>query len=110
MPEAPHLSIRGLNKQFVLHLLDGKRLTGFADISFDVPFAPVRWVTLSGSWSVQSVCTVEEECNARPQRSTLARRSSVARQACVGLRVGDSLDNAHPAPCGARSATESDRD
>ena len=37
MTETPHLSVRGLNKQFVLHLLDGKRLTGFTDVSFDVP-------------------------------------------------------------------------
>ena len=28
MTETPHLSVGGLNKQFVLHLLDGKRLTG----------------------------------------------------------------------------------
>jgi alpha-D-ribose 1-methylphosphonate 5-triphosphate synthase subunit PhnL len=37
MPETPHLSVRGLHKQFVLHLLDGKQLTGFSDVSFDVP-------------------------------------------------------------------------
>jgi alpha-D-ribose 1-methylphosphonate 5-triphosphate synthase subunit PhnL len=46
MPETPHLSIRDLHKQFVLHLLDGKRLTGFADISFDVPAA--RFVGIAG--------------------------------------------------------------
>ena len=39
MTETPHLSVRGLTKQFVLHLLDGKRLTGFEDVSFDVPTA-----------------------------------------------------------------------
>ena len=46
MPEAPHLSIQGLHKQFVLHLLDGKRLTGFTDVSFDVPAA--RFVGIAG--------------------------------------------------------------
>jgi alpha-D-ribose 1-methylphosphonate 5-triphosphate synthase subunit PhnL len=46
MPETPHLSIRGLHKQFVLHLLDGKKLTGFADISFDVPHT--RFVGVAG--------------------------------------------------------------
>jgi alpha-D-ribose 1-methylphosphonate 5-triphosphate synthase subunit PhnL len=46
MPEIPHLSIRGLHKQFVLHLLDGKRLTGFTDVSFDVPAA--RFVGIAG--------------------------------------------------------------
>src|SRR5687768_7847263 len=46
MPETPHLSVQGLNKQFVLHLLDGKRLTGFTDISFDVPTA--RFVGIAG--------------------------------------------------------------
>jgi alpha-D-ribose 1-methylphosphonate 5-triphosphate synthase subunit PhnL len=33
---APHLSIRALTKTFVLHMLDGKRVLGFHDISFDV--------------------------------------------------------------------------
>src|SRR4051794_24840349 len=37
MTESLHLSVRDLRKQFVLHLLDGKRLVGFADVSFDVP-------------------------------------------------------------------------
>src|SRR5262245_65406706 len=46
MPEAPHLSVQGLSKQFVLHLLDGKRLTGFADVSFDVPSS--RFVGIAG--------------------------------------------------------------
>jgi alpha-D-ribose 1-methylphosphonate 5-triphosphate synthase subunit PhnL len=44
--ETPHLSVRGLDKQFVLHLLDGKRLTGFSDISFDVPAG--RFVGIAG--------------------------------------------------------------
>ena len=46
MPERPHLSIRDLHKQFVLHLLDGKRLTGFSDVSFDVPHT--RFVGIAG--------------------------------------------------------------
>jgi alpha-D-ribose 1-methylphosphonate 5-triphosphate synthase subunit PhnL len=46
MPETPHLSVQDLNKQFVLHLLDGKRLTGFTDVSFDVP--ATRFVGIAG--------------------------------------------------------------
>jgi len=46
MTDAPHLSVRGLHKQFVLHLLDGKRLTGFEDISFEVPQG--RFVGIAG--------------------------------------------------------------
>jgi alpha-D-ribose 1-methylphosphonate 5-triphosphate synthase subunit PhnL len=46
MPEVPHLSVQGLSKQFILHLLDGKRLTGFVDVSFDVPAA--RFVGIAG--------------------------------------------------------------
>lgn len=30
-----HLSVRGLNKQFVLHGLGGKRVMGCADVAFD---------------------------------------------------------------------------
>src|SRR5262252_8911558 len=32
-----HLSVRGLNKQFVLHGLGGKRVMGFSDVTFDLP-------------------------------------------------------------------------
>ena len=46
MADIPHLSIQGLSKQFVLHLLDGKHLTGFTDVSFDVPAA--RFVGIAG--------------------------------------------------------------
>jgi alpha-D-ribose 1-methylphosphonate 5-triphosphate synthase subunit PhnL len=46
MQETPHLSVQGLHKQFVLHLLDGKRLTGFSDVSFDVP--ATRFVGIAG--------------------------------------------------------------
>ena len=46
MPETPHLSIHCLHKQFVLHLLDGKKLTGFTYISFDVPHT--RFVGIAG--------------------------------------------------------------
>ncbi len=46
MTETPHLSVRGLDKQFVLHLLDGKRLTGFSDMSFEVPAG--RFVGIAG--------------------------------------------------------------
>jgi len=46
MTETPHLSVRGLHKQFVLHLLDGKRLTGFADVWFDAPAG--RFVGIAG--------------------------------------------------------------
>jgi alpha-D-ribose 1-methylphosphonate 5-triphosphate synthase subunit PhnL len=46
MPESPHVSVRGLDKQFVLHLLGGKRLTGFVDVSFDAPAA--RFVGIAG--------------------------------------------------------------
>jgi alpha-D-ribose 1-methylphosphonate 5-triphosphate synthase subunit PhnL len=44
--ESPHLRVQGLSKQFVLHLLDGKQLTGFTDVSFDVPAA--RFVGIAG--------------------------------------------------------------
>jgi len=37
MLDTPHLRIRGLQKQFVLHLLEGKTLLGFTDVSLDVP-------------------------------------------------------------------------
>ena len=46
MPDSPHLSVRELHKQFVLHLLDGKCLTGFTDVSFDVP--ATRFVGIAG--------------------------------------------------------------
>src|SRR3954451_823115 len=46
MPETPHLSLRPLHQQFVLHLLDGKRLTGFTDISFAV--LATRFVGIAG--------------------------------------------------------------
>lgn len=46
MTETPHLSVRGLHKQFVLHLLDGKRLIGFSEISLDV--AAGRFVGIAG--------------------------------------------------------------
>ena len=46
MTDTPHLSVRGLHKQFVLHLLDGKHLTGFSDISLDVPAG--RFVGIAG--------------------------------------------------------------
>ncbi len=34
---APHLSVRGLSKRFVLHLLQGKVLLGLEEVWFDVP-------------------------------------------------------------------------
>lgn len=46
MTQAPHLSVRDLSKQFVLHLLDGKRLTGFEAVSFDV--LPGRFLGIAG--------------------------------------------------------------
>lgn len=46
MTNTPHLSVRGLHKQFVLHLLDGKQLTGFADVTLDVPAG--RFVGIAG--------------------------------------------------------------
>jgi alpha-D-ribose 1-methylphosphonate 5-triphosphate synthase subunit PhnL len=44
--ESPHLSVRDLSKQFVLHLLDGKRLVGFEAVSFDV--LPGRFLGIAG--------------------------------------------------------------
>ena len=34
---SPHLSVRALTKTFHLHILHGKTITGFTDVSFDVP-------------------------------------------------------------------------
>jgi alpha-D-ribose 1-methylphosphonate 5-triphosphate synthase subunit PhnL len=36
MPD-PHLRIANLTKSFTLHMLGGKRIVGFEDVSFDVP-------------------------------------------------------------------------
>lgn len=33
----PHLSVRDLRKEFILHVLSGKRVLGFEGISFDAP-------------------------------------------------------------------------
>jgi alpha-D-ribose 1-methylphosphonate 5-triphosphate synthase subunit PhnL len=46
MEISPHLSVRGLHKQFVLHLLDGKQLTGFSNVSLDVPKG--RFIGIAG--------------------------------------------------------------
>lgn len=33
----PHIAVQNLSKTFTLHILDGKRIVGFQNVSFDVP-------------------------------------------------------------------------